>query len=127
MSLVMVVDDMALVREPIAAALRGAGYATVCAQDGAGAVSIAGQSRPDVIVLDVLMPGMDGMQVLRRLRGRSETAKTPVILLTATSEKPVVMEAARLGVRDYILKTHFSLGELLDRVDKCLTTAAAAA
>jgi CheY-like chemotaxis protein len=123
MSLVMVVDDMALVREPIAAALRGAGYATVCAQDGEGAVSIAGESRPDVIVLDVLMPGMDGMQVLRTLRKRAETAKTPVILLTSTSEKPVVMEAARLGVRDYILKTHFSLPQLLYRVTRCLEAA----
>jgi len=118
MSTVMVVDDMAVVREPIAASLRGAGHKTICAADGKEALALIKRNVPDMILLDLSMPGMDGLSVLRALRGDPLTAKTPVILLTASAEKEHVIQAARWGVRDYILKSRFSLAELLARVQK---------
>ncbi len=116
MSTVMVVDDMALVREPIAAALRGAGYTTICAADGKVAMAVLQKTTPSLVLLDLSMPGTGGLAVLRAMRNRPETAKTPVILLTASSEKEIVMEAAALNVRDYLLKSKFALSELLARV-----------
>jgi HD-like signal output (HDOD) protein/FixJ family two-component response regulator len=118
MALVMVVDDMAVIREPIAAALRNAGYVTLCAGGGAEALALIKSHIPDIIILDLAMPAISGMVVLRALRSSISMARTPVILLTVVSDKKVIVEAAKLGVQDYILKSRFSLTELLDRVKK---------
>ncbi|HET6246582.1 MAG TPA: HDOD domain-containing protein [Tepidisphaeraceae bacterium] len=120
MSLILVIDDMAVIREPIAASLRAAGHQTLCAGDGHEALAALATARPDLVLLDLAMPGMDGMAVLRALRAQSATAKLPVILLTASTDKEYVVEAARLGVRDYVLKSRFSLPDLLARVEKYL-------
>jgi HD-like signal output (HDOD) protein/DNA-binding NarL/FixJ family response regulator len=118
MSTVLVVDDMAVFREPIAASLRLAGYETLCAGDGVEALEMARERRPDVILLDVSMPKMDGISFLKHLRGDSAIAGTRVILLTALTEKKYVLAAGALGVRDYLLKSRFKLKDLLDRIRK---------
>jgi len=121
MSKILVVDDMSVIREPIAASLRSNGYNAICASDGREALGLVRQTpQPDLIVLDLSMPGMDGMAVLRALRGDPKTLSTPVILLTGSTDKAQIVEAAKMGVRDYLLKTHFSLAELLARVQKYL-------
>jgi CheY-like chemotaxis protein/HD-like signal output (HDOD) protein len=117
-STILVVDDMPIFRDPIAASLRLAGFATVCAANGREALAAAAAHRPDVILLDVAMPVMDGIACLRGLRADPELAKTPVILLTAMSDKRYVVEAGKLGVHDYLLKSAFSMQELLTRVYK---------
>jgi CheY-like chemotaxis protein len=118
MSTVLVVDDMPIFRDPIAASLRLAGYETVCAPDGASALAAARARRPDVILLDVSMPVMDGFACLRELRNHPRLADVPVILLTAASDRKFILEAAKHGVKDYLLKSRFSLAELLTRVRK---------
>jgi two-component system, OmpR family, response regulator ResD len=116
--LILVVDDMPIFREPIAASLRLSGYEAVCASDGNEAIAKLADRRPDLVLLDLAMPGMDGMNVLRRLRGDAATADLPVIMLTAAADKPRVIEAGKLGVHDYLLKSRFSLKDLLARVSK---------
>jgi two-component system chemotaxis response regulator CheY len=106
---ILVVDDMAVFREPIAASLRLAGYETLCAADGEDALRVARARRPDLILLDVSMPKMDGLTFLKHLRADPEVAGTRVILLTALSEKKHVLSAGALGVRDYLLKSRFRL------------------
>ena len=118
MSLVLVVDDMALVRELLNAGLKGAGYETQCAADGHAALAAMKARIPDLVLLDLSMPGMGGLAVLESLRASPATAKVPVILLTASGEKENVIKAARWGVQDYLLKSQFSLKELLSRVGK---------
>src|SRR3954453_6292385 len=118
MTLVLVVDDTSIIREPIAAALTAAGYQTVCACDGHEAVAALERQTPDVMVLDLSMPGMTGLQVLEAMRRRPATANTPVILLTASADRDNVISAAQFGVRDYVLKSGFSLTQLLSRVQK---------
>ena len=118
MSTILVVDDMPIFRDPIAASLRLAGLATVCAANGREALAAAAVHRPDVILLDVAMPVMDGITCLRSLRADPNLAKTPVILLTAMSDKRYVVEAGKLGVHDYLLKSAFSMQELLTRLFK---------
>jgi HD-like signal output (HDOD) protein/DNA-binding NarL/FixJ family response regulator len=121
MKSVMVVDDLAVIREPIAAALRNAGYKATCAGGAAEALSMVRKNIPDLILLDLSMPKVDGMTMLRALRALPSTASIPVILLTATSDKQMVLKAANWGVRDYLLKSQFRLSELLERVKLRLT------
>jgi CheY-like chemotaxis protein len=118
MKTILVVDDMAVFREPIAASLRLAGYQTLCAVDGEEALRITRASHPDLILLDASMPKMDGLSFLKYLRADSTIAGTPVILLTALAEKKYVLAAASLGVKDYLLKSRFRLAELLERIKR---------
>ena len=118
MTKVLVVDDMPIFRDPIAASLRLAGFETVCASNGQEALEAVKAHKPAVILLDVSMPVMDGMSCLRALRAEPEVGKTPVILFTALSDKRYVLEAGKLGVHDYLLKSSFSLKDLLARVIK---------
>ncbi|MEE9211520.1 MAG: HDOD domain-containing protein [Phycisphaeraceae bacterium] len=120
MSTILVVDDMAVFREPIAASLRLAGYETVCAADGKVALAVVREQRIDLILLDMAMPEMDGLTFLRALRGDPQHRRLPVILLTAVTEKNYIVQAAKYGVFDCMLKSHFSIKELIARVKKHL-------
>src|SRR5687767_13301151 len=106
---VLVVDDMAIFRDPIAASLRLAGYETLCAADGAEALQVTRDRRPNLVLLDLAMPKVDGITFLKQLRADPAVAGTPVILLTAISERKSVLAAAELGVSDYLLKSRFTL------------------
>lgn len=118
MSLILIADDMALIRELLNASLRNAGYETAFATDGHEALAAVTARVPDLILLDVSMPGMGGLEVLESLRAAPATANIPVIMLTGSGDKGTVIKAAKYGVHDYLLKSHFALRELLARVRK---------
>lgn len=120
MAKVLVVDDMAILRDPIAICLRQAGFDAACAADGAAALEAMRKSPPDLLLLDLAMPNVDGLRVLRAMRQEPRLAGLPVILLTAVSDSRVIVEARKLGVREYMLKSRFSLSELVARVRRCL-------
>jgi len=121
MSKILVVDDMAIFREPIAATLRREGFETACAGDGREALHRVGQDRPNLILLDVAMPVMDGLSFLKALRSNPQTRDIPVIMLSAISERNLVLQAARAGVQEYLLKSHFSTDDLVRRVRRHLS------
>ncbi|MDB5292192.1 MAG: response regulator receiver sensor signal transduction histidine kinase, partial [Phycisphaerales bacterium] len=127
MSKILVIDDMAIFRDPIAASLRMAGYETCCAANGKEGIALLQSHEPDLILLDVSMPVMDGLTFLKTIRREKAFDATPVILLTAMADKQCVMQAAGFGVRDYLLKSRFSLTELLERVGKRLVEGKGAA
>lgn len=120
MATILVVDDMAIFRDPLAAMLTLAGHETLIAVNGQEAVSIIETRRVDLVLLDLAMPVMDGITFLDRLRAGPRTAKIPVIMLTAVTDRGRIVEAANRGVREYLLKSQFSRKELLARVDKLL-------
>lgn len=121
MSTILVVDDMAVFREPIAAALRAKGYETICASNGREALGIVKTGKPDLVLLDGAMPVMDGLEFLKAVNADTTILLPPVILLTAVSDKSYVLQAAQLGVNDYLLKSQFSLEELAARVQRRLS------
>jgi CheY-like chemotaxis protein len=121
MSTILIVDDMAIFRDPISASLRLAGYQTITAANGKEALAQIHANRPDLILLDLAMPVMGGMAMLAALRRIPGCETLPVILLKAAAEKRLVLQAGSLGVQDYLLKSRFSLSELLARVKKRLT------
>jgi len=109
----LVVDDEATILELLSGSLRLAGFEVVTAASGAEAVRVAASSRPDLVLLDVMMPDGDGFEALRRIRdGGSEV---PVIFLTARDEVPDRVKGFGIGGDDYVTKP-FSLEELLGRI-----------
>jgi two-component system response regulator ResD len=114
---VLVVDDEPTIAEVVARYLDRAGYNTAIAHDGDQALACADRRRPDLVVLDLMLPGVDGLEVMRRLRGRP--APPGVILLTAKGEESDRVIGLRLGADDYVVKP-FSPAELVARVDAVL-------
>jgi len=113
---VLVVDDDPTVAEVVGDYLRNAGMESRHAADGHTALRLAGTWRPDLVVLDVMMPGIDGLEVCRRLRDvRGEQALLPVIMLTALGEESDRVLGLETGADDYVTKP-FSPRELIARV-----------
>ncbi len=121
---VPVVDDEATIRDVLSGSLRLAGFDVVTAASGADAVRAAASSRPDLILLDVMIPDGDGFEVARRLRAGPRGI--PVVFLTARDEVPDRVAGLNLGADDYIAKP-FSLDEVLARVRAVLNRARQAA
>jgi two-component system OmpR family response regulator len=109
----LVVDDEATILELLSGSLRLAGFEVVTAASGAEAVQAAASSRPDLVLLDVMMPDGDGFEALRRIR--SQGSEVPVIFLTARDEVTDRVRGFDVGGDDYVTKP-FSLDELLGRI-----------
>ena len=117
---ILLIDDDATLSELLSEQLRMAGYRALSAGDGASGLRAADEARPDLVILDVMMPGMDGWTVCERLRAKS---MTPIILLTAKGEEIDKLRGFRLGVDDYVTKP-FSFAEMVARVGAVLARAA---
>ncbi|WP_037675086.1 response regulator transcription factor [Streptomyces griseus] len=113
---VLVVDDDPTVAEVVAGYLDRAGYVVDRADDGPTALARAGAHRPDLVVLDLMLPGMDGLEVCRRLRGQGPV---PVIMLTARGDEDDRIMGLEVGADDYVTKP-FSPRELVLRVESVL-------
>ena len=118
---ILVVDDEPDVTSYLSTVLAARGYRTIAAASGAEALEIGARERPDLIVLDVMMPGMTGWEVLRRLR-ESALADVPVIVLSARENPEDVAEGLQFGVRSYLGKTA-GLDRLLAEIRSALTSA----
>lgn len=121
---ILVADDDAQNRTLLRTMLEPARYIVVDAADGPGALAQAARHHPDLVLLDVRMPGLDGFEVTRRLRARPETALLPVILVTGLTELHEKVRGLDAGATDFVTKP-FQQGELLARVRANLRTAAA--
>ncbi len=116
---ILIIDDDATLRELLAAQLHTAGYGTRDAADGSIGLKMTAEFAPDLIILDVMMPGMSGWEVCEKIRAKS---RVPIILLTAKGEEFDKLHGFRLGVDDYVTKP-FSFAELVARVGAVLTRA----
>ncbi|MYW01874.1 response regulator transcription factor [Streptomyces sp. SID3343] len=113
--LLLVVEDEPTVRELLSASLRFSGFAVESAATGDEALAIAGRDRPDLVVLDVMLPDMDGFEVLRRLREQRGGAAVPVLFLTARDDTADKLNGFLVGGDDYVTKP-FQLDELIARI-----------
>jgi DNA-binding response OmpR family regulator len=115
---VLVVDDEPTIAEVVARYLERGGYQATVAATGEAALGLAGAERPDVVVLDLMLPDIDGLEVMRRLR-QLDRKRMAIILLTARGEESDRVVGLRLGADDYVVKP-FSPAELVARVDAVL-------
>ena len=121
MAAILVVDDERLIRECLEATLHREGFQISTACNGAEGIVSLTRQKPDLIILDIKMPVMDGLSMLRAIRGTAATKTIPVIILTDSAEKRLVVESAKLGIQGYILKSRFSLREMVDSIRKNLS------
>jgi DNA-binding response OmpR family regulator len=117
---VLLIDDDTTLCGLLSEHLRAAGYIVVTASDGLGGLRLASEEQPHLIILDLMMPGMDGWTVCERLRSESSI---PIIVLTAKSEEIDKLRSFRLGVDDYVTKP-FSFAELAARTRAVLSRTA---
>jgi PleD family two-component response regulator len=112
----LVVEDDIAIRHLVRAALTGHGYRVVEAGDGMAALTACAAALPDVILLDIGLPDMDGLTVLKKVKNDPELREIPVVMVTAWADPDLVRVAMDRGAADYVCKP-FALDDLLARVD----------
>lgn len=117
---ILVVDDEPQIRRSLQVSLEEKGYSVFLADDGEKALHLLTDRPPDVIVMDLLMPGMDGIELTQRIRARSTV---PIIFVSAIGEERKKVEALEIGADDYVTKP-FGMEELLARIRSVLRRAA---
>jgi len=116
---ILVVDDDQNLLRMVSRALELEGFRPITASDGNSALTLFEKHKPDLVLLDIMMPGLDGLEVLKRIRQHSDV---PVIMLTATNEATTVRDTIDLGADDYIRKP-FNMVKLLTRLSSHLMRA----
>jgi two-component system, cell cycle sensor histidine kinase and response regulator CckA len=113
---IMIVEDDSFVLDIYQTKLRQEGFEIVSAVNGVDAMKKLETAKPDLILLDILMPYMDGLEVLERIKERPELKEIPIILLTNLSQKEEIDKGMGLGAKDYLIKSHFTPSEVLEKI-----------
>ena len=113
---ILVIDDHPVAREPLATLLRYEGYDAICAGNGLEALESMKLSRPDLILLDVMMPKMNGLDFLERVRADERVREIPVIALTGSMDPKQIHRLHALGVIEVMTKARFTVEQLLEHV-----------
>ena len=121
MSRILVAEDEPHILKMLDFRLKNLGHEVIGAVDGGEALETALREKPDLILLDIMMPGMDGFQVLRKLKSQEETKNIPVIMLTAKGQEKDIVTGLEAGAVDYVTKP-FSFAELIARVNRALAS-----
>jgi DNA-binding response OmpR family regulator len=116
---ILVCDDDELLLDLLRFRLAARGYSVTAAHDGGEALAKIAEEKPDAVVLDAMMPVVDGFEVLRRIRENSETADVPVVMLSARKKERDIVGALELGANDFVVKP-FIPEELLARLARLL-------
>ncbi len=119
MARVLVIEDEDHIWKIIKYKLKSEDHDPIWANDGLKAMKILEEIKPDLIISDIMVPYMDGIQILKEIKSRKELKDIPVIVLTSKSQEKDVIEGLELGAQDYITKP-FSPAELILRVNKTL-------
>ena len=95
-------------------------FSVISADDGEKGWQMAEETKPDIILLDILMPKMNGFEVLEKLKAEKKTKNVPVILLTNLNQKDEIERGMTLGADDYLIKAHFMPSEVVEKIKKVL-------
>ena len=113
---VLVVEDEEILLTALKEELENGGYEVAGAVDGQEGLDKVKSFKPDLILLDLVMPKMDGMEMLRKLKEDNENRDVPVVILTNLSDYERISEALSLGAMDYLVKANYKLEDLLEKV-----------
>jgi len=113
---ILVVEDDKFLRDLISQKLTKEGYEVDEAIDGEEGVKMLKEIKPDLVLLDLILPGIDGFEVLVKMKEDSSISSTPVIILSNLGQKEDVEKGLKLGAVDYLIKAHFTPGEIIDKI-----------
>jgi len=116
---ILVVDDVRFISSMLAEVLRRRGHQVVTAEDGEGATAIAREELPDLVLLDIAIPGPDGLEVARRLKSDDGTRHVPIMIVTSHDDRASLQQALAVGVDDYVIKP-FDTPALLEKIEALL-------
>jgi CheY-like chemotaxis protein len=114
---VLIVEDDNFVAEVYSTKLFEMNHTVRIAQNGKEGLEMVEEEKPDLILLDIIMPVMGGVEMLEELKKKEEWKNIPVILLTNVGEKESIQKTMNLGVKDYLIKSHFTPAEVIEKID----------
>lgn len=117
---ILIIEDDNFLLSMYATKFEKENFEVLSAEDGEKGVRKALKDQPDLILLDIILPKMDGFEVLKKLKSQKETKDIPVILLTNLSQRDDSKKGLSLGADDYLIKAHFMPSEIVDKVKKYL-------
>lgn len=113
---ILIIEDDKFLRDLIAQKLTKEGFGTAEAVDGEHGLKKVKEVRPDLVLLDLILPGIDGFEVLAKIKEDPVLAEIPVIILSNLGQKDDIERGLRLGAVDYLIKAHFTPGEIIEKV-----------
>ncbi|MFC1663556.1 response regulator transcription factor [Patescibacteria group bacterium] len=117
---ILVVEDDKFLRDLIVKKLTKEGYEPSEAIDGEEGAKKTKEEKPDLILLDLILPGIDGFEVLSRIKNDSSLSSIPVIILSNLGQKDDVEKGLKMGAVDYLIKAHFTPGEIIEKIKNAL-------
>ena len=117
---ILLVEDDHFLRDILAQKLRDVGYKVVQSIDGEGAIRLINDERPNLVLLDLILPGIDGFEVLRQKKENQELTSIPVIILSNLGQKEEIDKGLALGASDFVIKAHFTPGEIVEKIKSFL-------
>ena len=117
---ILVVEDDIFISDIYQVKFSQEGFQVAVAVNGLEALKILDNFRPDIILLDIIMPQMDGIETLKKLKNDEKWKNIPIIMLTNISEKEKVEESEEMGVNDYLVKSQFTPSEVVEKVNALL-------
>jgi DNA-binding response OmpR family regulator len=113
---ILIVEDDKFLRELISRKLQKEGYEIVQAADGEEGEKKIKETKPDLILLDLILPGIDGFEVLSRIKQDPTVAPIPVVILSNLGQKEEIEKGLKLGAVDYLVKAHFTPAEIVEKI-----------
>ncbi len=117
---ILIIEDDTFIADMYETKFKMSGFEVVRAENGVKGIKAAKENNPDVIVLDIVMPQMDGFEVLKAIKEDSKIKDIPIIFLTNLGQRENIDEGLKLGADDYIIKAHFTPDEVVGKVEKVL-------
>jgi DNA-binding response OmpR family regulator len=113
---ILVIEDDRFLRELMSQKLIKEGFKTSQAVDGEEGFKKIKEEKPGLVLLDLILPGIDGFEVLTRVKADPEIANTPIIILSNLGQREDVERGMKLGATDYLIKAHFTPGEIIEKI-----------
>ena len=117
---ILVIEDDKFLRELISRKLTGEGFDVLEAVDGEEGIKKIKEGKPDLVLLDLILPSIDGFEILTRVRDDPEVSSIPVIILSNLGQREEVEKGLKLGAIDYLIKAHFTPGEIIEKIKNAL-------
>jgi len=117
---ILIIEDDKFLRRVMTQKLSKEGFEISEALDGENGLKKAEEENPDLVLLDLILPGIDGFEVLAKMKQNPKIAKTPVIILSNLGQKEDIDKGLKMGAADYLIKAHFTPGEIIDRIEKVI-------